>query len=140
MKRLHVTLGDPEAGWLPISISGQGGEIEIVASYTPEDSFTDLVRSVMATYRTGESTSVELNEEPKIVLLTFTRDGDALEIEQRDEDGSKVVVRSSFESGCRELARQFKFLLERVGYEGFARKWHHRPPRREIRELWSYFA
>ena len=63
MKRFHANFAKPRAGWLPITISGDGDRIEIVASYTPRDSFTDLVSSVSHLYRT--ETEVIFNEEPE---------------------------------------------------------------------------
>jgi hypothetical protein len=34
---------------------------------------------------------------------------------------------------------RFKHLLEETGYDHFAEEWRHRPPRRQILELWSCF-
>jgi hypothetical protein len=139
VKRFHVNLANPSAGGLPITISGDGGRIEIVASYTPRDSFTDLVSSVLHLYRTGSETEVIFNEEPEQRWLRLRKDGDRLVVECSKGNQLETVT-AGFDTGCRELALRFKLLLESIGYDGFAEEWRHRPPKQEIAELWSCFA
>lgn len=141
MNRFHVNIDRPESGWLSFRIKGEGGEINFCASYTPNDSFDDLVRCVNALYQYGRKQIIEINGEPEVYKLMLSKEHDELIVElanSKEEVIDKIV--SNFETGCREFARKFKLLMDEVGYDGFVSEWKHRPPKNEIRELWEKFA
>jgi len=139
VNRLQVNISAPKAGWLPIRITGPGGEISITASYTPSDGFYDLVSTVRALYEFGGSKIVRFHEEPVWTEVSLSKVDNRLVIEVGEGYGEPVRLEAGFDKGCREFARRFKLLLEEVGYDGFTREWRHRPPRDEIRKLWAHF-
>ena len=139
MSRFNVNLERPKAGWLPITISGRGDRIEIVASYTPRDSFSELVAAVYCVYRTGDEREVVFNEEPESRRLRLRKDEARLVVECTTGDEVERVT-AGFEKGCREFARRFMLLLKEVDYDEFVAEWRHRPPRREVKEFWACFA
>ena len=139
MNRLQVNIDAPKAGWLPIRISGRGGEISVMASYVPDDGFQDLVSSLRALYEFGGSKVVRLHEEPDWTEISFSKIDNRLVIEVASGDAEPVKIEAGFDAGCREFARRFHLLLEEVGYDGFSKDWRHRPPREEIRKFWAHF-
>lgn len=138
---LQVNIQPPSAGWLRICLSGRAQRIALCASYTPRDTFADLVAAVTDLYERGTDQTVQVNEEPEIVTLRLLKRGDNLILESRVA-GARAVTRlqADFDQGCRELARRLKSALEDFGYERFTQEWRHRPPRKEVRQLWSHFA
>ena len=141
MSRFHVNIEKPQSARLQCRIHSEGEEISFCASYTPRDSFDDLVRSVRALYEFGTLQKVEINEEPEVAYLLLTKENDHLVVEKVNDRGASLgKVTSPFRSDCREFARRFKFLLQEVGYEGFVSEWRHRPPKEEIKRLWENFA
>ncbi|MEM8682265.1 MAG: hypothetical protein AAGF72_02475 [Pseudomonadota bacterium] len=139
MNRFQVNIDAPKAGWLRIRIAGRGGEICITASDVPADGFYDLVSSMRALYEFGGSKVVRLHEEPDWIEISFSKVDNKLVVEAANSDGAPVRLEAGFDTGCREFARRFKFLLEEVGYAVFAKEWQHRLPRDEIRKFWAYF-
>jgi hypothetical protein len=140
MNKFRVSIQPPAAGWLEIRIAGEGGEARLCASYTPRDSFYDLVSSVLALYEHGSDQVVLINEEPEVVEVRLLRREDRLVVMIATDRGARTTrIESSFHSGCREFARRFHLAMEKVGYEGFVEHWRHRPPRDAISKLWSYF-
>lgn len=142
MVELQVRIEPPSAGWLRIKLAGPGGEAEFDASYTPRDTFFDLVHAIATLYRYGDDQTVTINEErsDQIELALF-RQGDKLVLEIRGNRGvAPIRIECDFEAGCRQFSLRLKQTLEETGGEAFAQEWRHRPPHREITQLWSYFS
>lgn len=124
-----------------MTITGKGARIGIRASYTPDDAFSDLVRAVRALYESGHDQTVRMNEEPEVIDLHLLKRDDKLIVHAEGDRGFEATqVEADFVTGCREFARRFKHVLEDDGYDRFAKEWRHRPPRDEVRLLWSHFS
>jgi hypothetical protein len=141
MHRLQVNIEPPSAGWLRITIAGPGGTARLCASYTPSDTFCDLVSAVRTLYQRGEDQAVSINEEPERVGLRLLKREDKLVIEVVRNGATQTTrIECGFETGRRQFALRFRQTLEGTAYEAFAERWKHRPPRAEIRQLWAFFA
>jgi hypothetical protein len=68
MNKFQVHIEPPSEGWLRIRIAGPNGETRLCASYTPRDTFSELVHAMGTLYR---STPIETD------YLTRTRTGTA---------------------------------------------------------------
>lgn len=118
--------------------SGKGGEIDLQASYTPNDPFYELVTALQAVYENGSEHRIRVNEEPEKSVLKLGRSGDKLLVTLEDEAGTRrAQIETSFHTGCREIARNIYHLYEAVGYDDFVKEWKHSPPRQRIKQLWD---
>ena len=140
MNKLQINIEPPSEGWLRIRIAGPNGEARLCASYTPRDTFSELVHAVGTLYRYGDDQTVLVNEEPEQVELKLLKRGDKLVIEVVRRGATTMRNECGFNSGCRQFALRFKRTLEETSYETFADHWRHRPPRHEVLQLWSYFS
>lgn len=138
--RFHSNIGRPKAGWIKLRFTGDGGEIDVTASSVPNDPFYELVTAMQAVFANGGSHDVRINEEPEESVLTIEKEGDRLLLLWRSKSGAiRARIDAQFSSACREIARDIYHLHRDVGYEGFAKEWHHRPPRERIAALWANF-
>ncbi len=118
--------------------AGDGGEIDVGASYTLNDPFYELDTALQAVFTHGGAHDVRLNEEPQISILTVEKAGETLMLFLKSDRGSfRERVEVGFQHGCREIARNLYHLESDVGYDGFVREWRHEPPRERIRDLWA---
>lgn len=118
--------------------TGDGVEIDIVASYTPNDPFYEFVTAVQAVFEHGGAHDVRLNDEPQISILTLEKSGEKLALSLKNGDGSlRRRVETNFRSGCRTIALNLHHLQREVGYDRFVKEWRHKPPRERIRDLWE---
>jgi hypothetical protein len=118
--------------------TGDGGEIDVVASYTPNDPFYELVTALQAVIEHGGAHDVRLNEEPESSILTVENGGEKLVLSLKSERGEiRERVEAGFQHGCREIARNLYHLDRDVGYDGFVGEWRHKPPRERICDLWA---
>lgn len=135
--RFRSNIEAPKNGWMRFWFAGEGGEIDVVASYTPNDPFYEFVTAIQAVFEHAGAHDVRLNEEPQISILTLEKSGEKLVLLLKDERGSiRERVEVSFQLGCREIARNLYNLLKEPGYDGFVQEWRHEPPRERVRDLW----
>jgi hypothetical protein len=124
-----------------MTITGPGGTAQLCASYTPRDTFLDLINAVCTLYQHGEDQTVLVNEEPERVELQLLKRGDKLIVEVTRNSGAQTTrIECGFKTGCRQFALRLKQTLEGTGYKAFAEGWRHRPPRKDIQQLWFFFA
>jgi len=127
----------PKDGWMRFRFIGETGEIDLLASYTPFDSFEELITALQALLDFGNSHKIRVNEEPKESVLTLSRKDDSLFLTLLDDRETHLTqIETSFTSGCQEIARNIYQLYKEVGHEGFEREWRHRPPEEKIKRLW----
>jgi hypothetical protein len=139
--RFHSNIGQPKDGWMRFRFTGEGGEIDIVASYVPNDPFYEFVTAIQAVHEHGTAHEVRLNEEPQTSILTLEKCDEKLVLSLRGADGTlRGRVEAGFQSACREIARSLYHLEKDVGYDRFVREWRHAPPRARIREFWTNFG
>ncbi len=118
--------------------TGNGGEIDLQASYTPNDPFYELVTALQAVYDKGFEYEISVNEEPAQSILKLGKFGDKLLVTLEDEKGARrTQIKASFQTGYREIARNIYHLYREVGYGEFVREWKHSPPRQRIKQLWK---
>jgi hypothetical protein len=136
--RFHSNIERPKDGWMRFRFTGEGGEIDVVASYVLNDSFYEFVTAMQAVFERGGAHDVRLNEEPQISILTVEKSGEKLVLWLKSERGAiRERLEVGFQHGCREIARKLYDLDRDVGYEDFVGAWGHEPPRERIRDLWA---
>ncbi len=136
--RFHSNIEQPKSGWIRFRFTGDGGEIDVVASNVPNDPFYEFVTAVQAVLERGYGFDVWINEEPLVSILTVEKSGEKLALSLKSKDGSlRARVEADFRSGCRTIALNLHHLQKEVGYDRFVTEWQHKPPRERIRELWK---
>jgi hypothetical protein len=136
--RFHSNIEHPKDGWMRFHFTGDGGEIDVVASYILNDPLYELVTALQAVFEHGGAHDVRLNEEPQISILTVERSGGSLVLSLKTDRGSiRERVEVAFQHGCRKIARNLYDLDRDVGYDRFVEEWRHEPPRERIRDLWT---
>lgn len=136
--RFNPNIGAPIDGWIRFRFTGQGGEINVVAAYTPNDTFYDFVTAIQAVFESGGAYDVQVSEEPAFSLLRVERVGDKLVLTLRGETGEHSGrIEADFHTGCRQIALNLHRLMSDVGYDGFVQQWRHSPPRARINDLWA---
>jgi hypothetical protein len=134
--RFQSKIGRPNAGWIQFRFTGNGGEIDVLASAIPNDPFYELVTAVQAAFEYGGSHDVRMHEEPQWSILTFEKDGDTLVVSWRLEKGAqRVRISAPFGSACRDIAQNLDDIVRQLGTDGFSRAWYHPPPSDRIEEL-----
>jgi hypothetical protein len=118
--------------------TGDGGEIDVLASNVPNDPFYEFVTAIQAVFERGCGFDVWLNEEPRVSILTVEKSGEKLALSLKNKDGSlRERVEADFSSACREISRNLYQLYKEVGYERFAIEWRNELPGERIRDLWG---
>src|SRR5206468_9446488 len=79
--RLKVAFDDPGDGWVGLKLSRGGEMAEIIASYTPYDSFLDLVNALYNLFLYEGEWRVIWNQEPVECELRFHRTGNLVSLE-----------------------------------------------------------
>ena len=79
--KLKVSFDNPEHGWVGLIISDGEASLTIIASYTPSDSFLDLINVLdhLLRYRVGGI--VTWHEHPAEIELRFTASGEEVKLE-----------------------------------------------------------
>ncbi|HEY1013877.1 MAG TPA: hypothetical protein VGE07_14295 [Herpetosiphonaceae bacterium] len=72
-EHLRVRFGEPARGWLAVSLSGDGRELEFVASAVPADSLSDLADALLVA-ASGAPAAVAWHEEPGAIIFGFRMD------------------------------------------------------------------
>jgi hypothetical protein len=90
------------------------------------------------------SKAIPINEKPQRSELRFEREGDSLLITHTSLGSSASaphhVLKAPFRSAMREIARKLRSFYDEVGYDGFVKHWHHRPPKDLIARAWNALA
>lgn len=90
------------------------------------------------------SKAIPINEKPQRSELRLEREGDSLLITHTSLGSSASaphhVLKAPFRSATREIARKLRSFYEEVGYDGFVKHWHHRPPKDLIARAWNALA
>ena len=141
MSQFSVDLNKPENGWFKCKIYDEESEIEFCASYTPRDTFDDLVRSVKAIYENGTKQQVLIYEEPELWQLLLSKENEQLVIELLNNDrNSSGKLICNFQKGCKEFANSFESILKNTSKSEFTALWGHEPPTQQINSLSEYFV
>lgn len=141
--RVTASMGDPEHGWMRLTLGAGDAVLDEQVSYTPRDSYTDLLRAV-ANVRDGNAdVTVTFNAEPTRidirlrrsggeVTLEVTRFADARATSRRDRI---LVATGTFDDIVRPLWLALHGVYERLGADKLARRWRHPIATREIEQV-----
>jgi hypothetical protein len=134
---LELTFGDPESGWLVVTLRAGDVEIVVDASDVPNDWLTTLVVACDNLLEPPASPVVEIHEEPRwteLRLRRAARDDDVvLDVVRRE-----IVVmstRGTIDEVVVPIWRALSALRGRVSAEDFAREWSWPFPDRELAQL-----
>jgi len=144
--KLKVAFDDPEAGWVGLKLSRDGEMAEIIASYTANDSFLDLVNVLHNLFLHEGEWKVIWNEEPAVCELRFHRTGNLVNMElvelpdyRRElcRAESRFKASGSYEEVGIPFWRALRNLQGRFTAEELHARWHREFPSKEINALTS---
>jgi len=133
--KLRVEIDRPEHGWLPIRFSGEGGEIDLVASYV-HDSVSELIDAMLTVFDCGESAVVSFEEEPNSVELTISKRDGLLVLNFDEGRDGRTQITANFELGLRQIAYRLKNLIE-DDITQYQKEWRRDAPIKNIEALWA---
>src|SRR6187549_3415318 len=92
---VRVRFDDPDNGWIGLSIkTEEAGEFQDSFSYTPYDSFLDLITAISSMSQGNGDATVSWNAEPTEYDLRFERSDQQVRLEiQRHPDNSRIKGR-----------------------------------------------
>jgi hypothetical protein len=130
---IKATLGDPNHGWVVLSLQAPSAEVEIVGSYAPGDSFLELIRALDDMLHEGGERTVTWYEEPQETDLCFVGRANRVQLtvrrfrdHRRTKGGGRVLldVAGSFEQVCLPLWRALRSLQGRFSQQDLDARWH----------------
>jgi hypothetical protein len=141
--RLTVDFGEPEDGWLTVTINQNDKELRFFPSHVPYDSVTELAQALLKIFDGYEEAIARWNDEPVGYEFRFNRDGGRAKFivyalttsvagSVREEvfasHGSDYEVLRPFWKALRDLE-------SRQGLEEYRKQWREPFPKREVEEL-----
>jgi hypothetical protein len=143
LSKLRVTFDDPADGWVGLKLMDACEEIEILASYTPHNSFLDLVNALYNVFLYEGEWKVDWNEEPIESELHFRRNGSVVSFEVLQfadhrrglQPTSRLKKRGSYEEVALPFWRALRKLQVRFSGEELNVRWHRNFPSKEMEEL-----
>jgi len=142
--KLEVRLGEPEHGWIRLTIRTGDAEFEDHVSNVPSNSLEDLVRALANLADGDASVSVSWMLEPARCDLEFQRTGDTVRLDVVLHRGAATIasrserlfsVSGTFAEMCLPFWRALRALRGRVSPEELRRRWGHEFPERELDQL-----
>jgi hypothetical protein len=140
---MRFDIGPPIHGWTPIKLTAPGVEMEFDASYTPNDSISDLVNATAAMLANVPEQVVSWNTEPHEYEFPFFTCGGRTRLEIREFPDSRrrrgVVPLAMIEEETHTLARALWRGLRRLQgsmtVEDFAAGWGHPFPEATVERI-----
>ena len=141
---IKANFDDPNDGWVGLSLQSSSAAVEIVGSYTPGDSFLELIRALDVMFHEGGERTVTWYEEPQETDLCFFGRLTRVQLtvrrfrdRRRTKGGGDVLldVTGSFEQVCRPLWRALRSLQGRFTQQDLEARWHREFPSDELDKL-----
>jgi hypothetical protein len=82
----------PSAGWLPVTIACRGTDVDIVASYIPNNFVRDLIHALLRISSEQATAEVAANEEPVTKMIEFTRQGETVHLSISETHRDDVLL------------------------------------------------
>ena len=145
LRNLKVVFDDPADGWVGLKLS-QGNEVvEVIASYTPYDSFLDLIEALYNLFRYEGDCKVIWNEEPKESEFRFRRNGSVVSLDVLEfpdhrrvlQPTSRFKTTGSFEEVALPFWRALRSLQGRFSVDELNVRLHRNFPQKEMEGLTS---
>jgi hypothetical protein len=145
-EKLKVVFDDPESGWVGLKMSCGDEVADIIASYTPYDSFLDLVNALYNLFLYEGDWRVVWNEEPVERELRFYRVGNLVSLEllefpdhrrELERAASRLKVNGSYQEVAIPFWRALRNLQGRFSPEELDGRLHRKFPSKEIEGLTS---
>ena len=137
MTCFRSNIGEPKAGWMRFRFFGVGGNISLIASYTPEDSFYEFVTALQALLGREGSFDIPINEEPDEWVLRLSRIEDQFTLTLLDKTlNEHEKIAAPFSEAAGEIGRNLLQLLDAVGEGQFEKEWYP-APRDRIQAIWK---
>ena len=141
--KLKVAFDDPQDGWVGLKLSCGEEVADIIASYTPHDSFLDLVNALYHRFLYEGESKVIWNEEHAEYELVLSRVGSLLSLDLMEYSNHRrelqPVQRLRFSGSYEEVAlpfwRALRDLQGRFSSEELRGRWHRDFPSKEIEGL-----
>ncbi|HSE24914.1 MAG TPA: hypothetical protein VLB68_24855 [Pyrinomonadaceae bacterium] len=142
--KLKVIFDDPGDGWVCVKLSCGVEIADIIACYTPYDSFLDLVDALYNLFLYEGEWRVSWNEAPVECELRFRKTGNLVNFEllefpdhrrelQRAE--SRLKAKGSYDEIAIPFWRALRNLQGRFSSEELHTRWHRAFPSKELEEL-----
>jgi hypothetical protein len=135
---VRVRFDDPDHGWIGLSIkTEEAGELQDSFSYTPYDSFLDLITAISLVSQSNSDATASWNAEPTEYDLRFRRSDEQVQLEiQRHPDNRRIKgrgevvlqVSGTFEEIALPFWRGRRDLRSRFSPEELNRRWHREFP------------
>ncbi len=141
MAKLHVSFGEPDAGWIRVSLQHEADVIQIGASYI-YSSFHSLTEALIRLKNGADEAVVVWQCEPSEYEMRFGyRDGivdlqvllfPGPERSIFDEPNPKLTINGTYEEVCLPFWRALRQLQGRFSEEEWQARWHGPFPCREL--------
>lgn len=144
--KLKVVFDEPGNGWVGVKLSCGDNATEIIASYTPYDSFLDLVNALHNLFLYEGEWRVIWNEQPVEHEFRFRRSADLVSLEalsffdhRRNVESPNrwLTARGSYEEIAIPFWSALRNLQGRFSPEDLRLRWHRDFPSKEIESLTS---
>jgi len=143
--KLKVAFDGPQDGWVEVRISCGGEDANIIASYTPHDSFLDLVNALYNLFLYESESKVVWNEGQSESEMRFRKTGSLVSLDvvefpdhRRDlQPQSRLKVCGTYEEVAIPFWRALRELQGRFSPEELNAKWHRDFPSKQIEGLTS---
>jgi hypothetical protein len=143
--RIRVRFDDPDHGWIGLSIKAEGSsDFQQSFSYTPYDSFGELIAALSQVSQGPGYASVHWNAEPVEFEFHFERAGDTARLQiERHPDHRRIKGQSSvlcslsgtFEEIALPFWQALQNLRSRFSAEDLSKRWHRAFPGAELERL-----
>lgn len=142
--KLKVEFDTPENGWTKVTVSAGDSFYQFFPSYTPYDSFSELVNALLKILDGYSETVVRWNDEPTEYKFVFISEGGKVifniyEIINSVVAGKVDIERFNFSGSQNEVLRPFwkglRDMQSKQDSDEYKRQWHRSFPESEILEL-----
>ena len=144
-EKLKIAFDDPADGWVGLKLMRANEVIQIIASYTPHDSFLDLIDALYNLFLSDGEWKVIWSEEPSEIELSFRRAGNLVSVEvlkfpdyrRGTEPVSLFTLSGSYDEIAIPFWRALRSLQGRFSSEELNARWHRKFPWNEVENLTS---
>ena len=144
--KLKIAFDDPGDGWVGLKLICGGEVAEIIASYTPYDSFLDLVNALYNLFLYEGEWRVIWNEAPVEYELRFRRTGNLVSLElvefpdhrrELQEAQGRLKATGSYDEVAIPFWRALRNLEGKFSSEELHARWHREFPSKQLEGLTS---
>ena len=144
LTKLKVAFDDPGDGWVRLTVSAGSEAVVIIASYTPYDSFLDLVNALYNLFHYDGEAKVIWNAGPVEYELQFAKTGRLVSLavlefpdRRRGQHAGQAsfIASGSYEDIAIPFWRALRNLQGRFTADDLNARWHRPFPWKEIDNL-----